>query len=110
MNQNGNVILLMATIIGLIILTSISLPVIMKLIPGVDLIVKIILIFIIFTTVRGYMGNGVLSLVITAILVYFLVLKWWWIASSVWFFTLLLSFGLISVYVWGTSKLIPSGQ
>ena len=108
MNQQGNLIMILTVAIGSIILASISLPVLMKIFPPIDLIVKIIIIFVLFTTVRGYLGTNVLSLIITGILIYFLVLKWWWVASSVWFFTILLSFGLISLFVWGTSKIIPA--
>ena len=108
MNQQGNVVMILSVAIGSIILASISLPVLMKIFPPIDLIVKIMLIFVLFTTVRGYLGTSVLSLIITGILIYLLVLKWWWVTSSVWFFTIMLSFGLISLFVWGTSKIIPA--
>jgi hypothetical protein len=107
MNQQGNVIMILGVAIFLIIGASISLPVLMKFFPAVDLIVKIMLIFVIIMTVRGYLGSSVLTLIISGILIYFLVLKWWWVASGIWFFTILMSFGLISVFVWGTSKIIP---
>ena len=108
MNENGNAIMIIGFAIGSIILASVALPVVMKLVPAADLIVKIMLVLVIITTVRQYMGNGVITLIISGILIYFLVLKWAWIASSVWFFTILMSFGLASVFVWGTSKIIPA--
>ncbi len=108
MNEKGNVILILGVAIGLIIFASISLPIVMKVFPPADLIIRIMLVFVIITTVRGYLGSSVLSLIVSGILIYFLVFKWWWLASSVWFFTILMSFGLISIFVWGTSKIIPA--
>lgn len=108
MNQKGGIILVIGVALSLIILSSISLPILMKIFPPLDLIVKIVLIFLIITTVRGYLGSSVLTLIVSGILIYFLVLKWWWVTSSVWFFTTLLTFGLLSLFVWGTSKVIPS--
>jgi hypothetical protein len=110
MNSRGNVLLIIGFAIGAIIFASVSLPILMKFFPAVDLIVKIILIFVIITTVRQYLGNNVLTLIVSGILIYFLVLKWAWVASSIWFFTILMSFGLASVFVWGTSKIIPAQQ
>jgi hypothetical protein len=108
MNNNGGVILVIGIVLGLIILSSISVPILMKVFPPLDLIVKIILIFVIITMVRGYLGSSIMTLIISGILIYFLILKWWWITSSVWFFTTLLTFGLLSLFVWGTSKIIPT--
>jgi len=110
MNEKGNVLLIIGVAIGAIILASLTMPILMKLVPAADLIVKIMLVFVIITTVRNYMGNGVITLIISGILIYFLVFKWAWLASGVWFFTILMSFGLASVFVWGTSKIIPSQQ
>lgn len=107
MNNKGNFLLIIGVALGFILLASISLPVIMKIFPAADIIVRIMLIFVIFTMVRGYLGNGTMSLIISGILIYLLVFKWWWLSSSVWFFTILMSFGLVSVFVWGTSKIIP---
>lgn len=108
MNNKGNILLVIGVAIALIIFSSISLPILMKIFPPLDIIVKIILIFLIITTVRGYLGSSVMTLIVSGILIYFLILKWWWVTSSVWFFTTLLTFGLLSLFVWGTSKIIPA--
>jgi hypothetical protein len=108
MNEDGSFLMVIGVALGLIILSSVSLPIIMKLFPPADLIIKIILIFVIITTVRGYLGSSVITLIVSGILIYFLILKWWWVTSSVWFFTTLLTFGLLSLFVWGTSKIIPA--
>lgn len=108
MNEKGNALMVIGVALGLIVMASISLPIMMKIFPPMDLIVKIILIFVIITTVRGYLGSSVMTLLISGILIYFLILKWWWVTSSIWFFTTLLTFGLLSLFVWGTSKIIPS--
>jgi hypothetical protein len=107
MNQQGNILMILGVAIFLIIGAAVSLPLLMNFFPALDLIVKIMLIFVIIMTVRGYLGSSVLTLIVSGVLIYFLVLKWWWVASGVWFFTILMSFGLISVFVWGTSKIIP---
>ncbi|MDD4251325.1 MAG: hypothetical protein PHX27_04005 [Candidatus ainarchaeum sp.] len=108
MNENGGALMTIGVAISLIIAVSISLPILMKVFPPLDIIVKIILIFVIITMVRGYLGSSVLTLIISGILIYFLILKWWWVTSSIWFFTTLLTFGILSLFVWGTSKIIPS--
>jgi hypothetical protein len=77
------------------------LPAVMFLFPTADIIIRIILIFTIVTTVRGYLGNGILTLIFSGILIYFLVIKWWWIGAAGWFFITLLSLGVFGVITWG---------
>ncbi len=97
-NQKGNLLLIIvAVMIGVVLL----LPVLMKVFPPADIIVRIILVFVILTTVRGYLGNGIMTLIISGILIYFLVFKWAWLGASVWLFITLLSIGFFGVIVWG---------
>ncbi|MEK6958516.1 MAG: hypothetical protein AABW59_00560 [archaeon] len=104
MNEKGNLlVIILFVMVGLIFL----LPVLMYVFPPLDIIVRIILVFSIFMTVRGYMGNGILTIIISAILIYFLVFKWWWIGASGFFAMTLLSLGFFGIVVWGTSKIIP---
>lgn len=98
MNQKGNLILLIAiAIIGSVVI----LPVLMTTFEPLNIIVRIILAFTIITTVRGYLGNGALTIIISGILIYFLVIKWWWVASPVWLFTIFMSLNIIGMIVWG---------
>ncbi|MDD3159961.1 MAG: hypothetical protein PHQ98_03270 [Candidatus ainarchaeum sp.] len=97
-NQKGNLLIIIAlAIIGVVFL----LPLIMKYFPAADILVRIILIFTIVTTVRGYLGNSILTLLFSGILIYFLVIKWWWLGAAGWFFLTLLSMSGMGVIVWG---------
>ena len=103
MNQKGNFILIaIGIMIGIIIL----LPISMYLFQPIDIIVKIMLIFVIFSTVKGYLGNGVLTLIISGILIYFLVIKWWWVGATGFFAITLASFGLFSIITWGSKTVM----
>jgi len=75
MNNRGMLPVFALIVIALV--AVIALPaVIMVLIPEADLIIRIILVFLIFMTVRGYLGSGIPTIIITGVLVYFLVIKW----------------------------------
>jgi hypothetical protein len=66
------------------------------------LIIRVILAFLIFSMVRGYLGNTTISIVITGILIYLLVIKHAYISATVSFVLLvLLAFGAFSVVIWG---------
>ena len=106
MNQKGNLILI---IIGVMILAVIILPILMKFFLPIDIIVRIILVFAIVTTVRGYLGNSILTLLISGILIYFLVIKWWWVGAIGWVFITMLSIGFFGVIVWGVGTSLRKG-
>jgi hypothetical protein len=103
MNEKGNFILIA---FGLMILLIVLLPVLMYSFQPIDIIVKIFLIFVLFSTVRGYLGNGVLTLIISGILIYFLVIKWWWVGAMGWFALTLAGFGLFSMITWGSKTVL----
>lgn len=99
LNEKGNIIFII--LIGMACLI-ILLPAVMYLFEPADFIIRIILAFLIFTTVRGYLGSGVVSLLVTGILIYILVIKHAYIAASGAFtLMVLLTFGIFSVVVWG---------
>ena len=103
MNQRGNFILIaMAVMIAVVLL----LPISMYLFQPIDIIVKIMLIFVIFTTVKGYLGNGVLTLIISGILIYFLVIKWWWVGATGFFAITLGTMGLFGIMTWGSKTVM----
>jgi hypothetical protein len=62
---------------------------------------QVILIFAIYTTIRGFLGDGPLTLVFSAILIYLLAFKWFYITSTFYVFTFLMGLGFTSVIVWG---------
>ena len=106
MNENGNLLIIVAlAIIGFIVL----LPIAMYTFQPLDIIVRIILVFVIITTVRGYLGNGILTLFVSGILIYFLVIKWWWVGAMGWFTITLLSIGFLGVIVWGFGTTLRKG-
>jgi hypothetical protein len=103
LDEKGNFILIA---IGLMLALVFLLPVLMYFIPAIDIIVKVILVFVIYRTVQGYLGNGVLTLVISGILIYFLVIKWWWIGATGWFAITLATFGIFSTVTWGSKTVM----
>ena len=99
MNQNGNMILLI--LFAFVILLLIP-PIIMMVFPLADIIIRIVLALIIFMTVRGYLGNSPVSLIISVILIYFLVIKWAYFTASAYIFLFfLMGFSFLSVIIWG---------
>ncbi len=96
--QRGNVLIFI--IIGILIILILP-PIIMHVFPMAGLVFQILMIFIIYSTVRGYMGEGPLTIIISGILIYFLVFKYRDITASLWVFQLLLGIQFISVLVWG---------
>ncbi len=102
-NEKGNFIFIaLALMIGLVII----LPVLMVAFPPLNIIVRIMLVFVIFTTVRGFLGNGVLTIIISGILIYMLVIKWWWIGATGWFAITLATFGLFGIVTWGSKTVL----
>jgi hypothetical protein len=100
MNEKGAIPILVFILIGLAVLAL--LPVILSAaFWQVKLVMQLILIFVIYTTVRSYIGDSPLTIVFSAILIYLMVFKWFYIVSSAWVFTFLMGFGFMSVIVWG---------
>lgn len=103
MNEKGNMLIVIVfLLIGIVVL----LPLLMAVFPPLDIIVRIILVFSIFMTVRNFLGNGVLTIIISGILIYFLVIKWWWIGASGWMAITLASLGVFGVVVWGSQTVM----
>lgn len=98
MNNKGN---LLFVIIAALAASVIILPILMHMFQPLDILVRIILAFTIIATVRGYLGNGALTIIVSGILIYFLVIKWWWIASPIWLFTIFLSLNILGTIIWG---------
>lgn len=98
MNEKGNILLIILGAFLVLLLIPILLTTVFW---QVKLIAQIIFIFIIYSTVRGFMGPGSISLIISAVLIYFLVFKYFEIALSLYIFQLLLGLQFLSVVVWG---------
>jgi hypothetical protein len=98
MNQNGNLIIFVA--IGFLVILILPF-VVFQFFPVVRIIFQILAVFMIYATVRGYLGNNIVSIIVSAIFIYFLVFKYADIFASVWFLATLLTFGFGSVVMWG---------
>lgn len=98
MNQKGNVVLFI--LLGFIVLAVLA-PIVMILFKPADIIMRILLVFLIFTIVRGYLGDGILSIIVSAILIYFLAFKYAYITASAYVLYTLMGFSFLSVIVWG---------
>lgn len=98
MNEKGNVILFI--IIGFIVLALIPV-VITSFFWQAKLLMQIVLIFVIYTTVRGFLGSGPLVLIVSAVLIYFMVFKYFEIFLSLYILQTLLGLGFMSTIVWG---------
>lgn len=98
MNEKGQLIIFILIAFAFILLLP---PLILHLFPFADILFKILMIFIIFSTVRGYIGDGVITWAISGILIYFLVFKYTDITASLYVFQLLLAVGFGSVIMWG---------
>ncbi len=79
-------------------------PLVMKLFPAADLLMRVFLAIMIFATVRAHIGSNALTVIISAALIYLLVIKHAYITASLYvFFYVLLAFNFFSVIIWGIS-------
>ncbi|MDO8427658.1 MAG: hypothetical protein Q7S92_00415 [Candidatus Diapherotrites archaeon] len=99
MNSKGN--LFIFALLGFIVVAAIP-PLIMMFFPAADIIMRLILIFTLYSTVKGYLGSGMIPLLLSAILIYLLVIKHAFLTTSIFvFFYVLLAFNFLSVIIWG---------
>jgi len=95
----GNLLLM---ILAAFILLAALPPIIMILFPMADLIMRFIMIILIYINVRGYLGNGIPTLIVSAALIYTIVIKHAYLGASIYvIFYVLLMFQFLGVIVWG---------
>jgi hypothetical protein len=103
-NERGNFLLI---VLALFLVVSLLPPLIMILFPQADLLMRIILALIIFTTVRGYIGDGIITILISGALIYVLVIKWAYLTASLYIiFYVFLTFSVFSVILWGLNSVL----
>ncbi len=102
MNEKGNLILLVILAFGVVLIIP---PIVIELFPPAKWAFAIIMMFVIFSTIRQYLGDGVITWVLSAVFIYFLVFKYLLITASLWVFQLLLAVGFSSVVMWSISLL-----
>ncbi len=98
MNGRGHIIVFI--LIGFVVLALLPVLITTLFWPA-KVLMQIIMIFVLYTTVRGFLGPGNLSLIVSAVLIYFMVFKWFEIFLSLYILQLLLGLGFLSTIVWG---------
>jgi hypothetical protein len=84
----------------IVIICVMLLPTIITLfIPQFDWIFKLVLIFSIYSFVRGFLGDSSLTLLLSGILIYFMAFKYAELFTSLWFISVILGFGLSNLLV-----------
>ncbi len=107
MNEKGFVPPMILLIVGAFLIVLIIPPILLTLFPFVRLIFQIAMIFMIYIMVKGYIGDGPLTLIISGILIYFLVFKYTLLTSTLWVFQTLLMYSFFSMVIWGVGTQTP---
>ena len=94
MNSQGNVLIFILIAFAVVLLIP---PVIITIFPPAKYLFALIMVFMVFSTVRAYLGDGIPTWIISGILIYFLVFKYLLVTSSLWVFQILLGVGFGSV-------------
>lgn len=101
LNEKGMVQIFILILIALIAVVALP-AIVMKVFPAADLIIRIILVFLIFTTVRGYLGSGIPTIIVSGVLIYFLVIKWAYFTAAAYVAVyFLLSLQVFSIIIFG---------
>ena len=100
MNQKGGLIMI---IFVLFIVVGFLPWILMSIVPQAKILIQLILIFTLYTTVRGYLGSGPLTLIISGILIYILVIKYAAFSSGIYLYTIVIQVGVSSMLIWGTN-------
>ncbi|MCX8190454.1 MAG: hypothetical protein N3F05_04485 [Candidatus Diapherotrites archaeon] len=104
MSQRG-IHLMVLIFVALFVLLLLP-PIIMAIFKPADLLIRILLTIMIFATVRNMLGSNALTIVISSVLVYILVIKYAPITASLYiFFFVLLAYNFIAAVMWGLTRL-----
>ncbi len=91
-----------------VLIVALAPAVIMVLFEPAGILIRIIMAFLVFSTVRQYLGNSGLALIVSAILIYFIVIKWAPVAASIYVVVfLLMAVNFFSVLFWGIATNMP---
>lgn len=107
MNQRGNLLLYFLLILVVLMVLAML---ILWLIPEARIVMAIILAFSIYMNVRGSIGDGVPTIVITAILVYFLVFKYFFLSSGFFLITMVIAYTGAGLITWFARYLFWKGE
>jgi len=100
MNEKGNIL-----IFGLLLFLVVAiLPAIAMMVsPIAKIIIQVILFLSIYMLVRSYMGSGVLTLIVTGVMGYILVIKYPEFTAGIWILSIIVMLGAGGVIIWGLS-------
>ncbi|MFH0905963.1 MAG: hypothetical protein V1824_01335 [archaeon] len=109
LNQRGGLLDILGggmipKILLVLLLVMLSLPLMMMSFPIVKYVVAVIIGFFIYELVVGSLGEGVLSYLITGVLLYFIVFKYLLFSASLMMIYVLLTVGGTSVIIWGLAR------
>ncbi len=107
LNEKGNLILIIIiALVAIIVLPAL----VMAAFPLADIIMRLVLVFLIFSTVRSYLGSNIFTILLSGILIYFLVIKYAYVTATLYvllFF--LLAFNVFSIVIFGIGMGLRKG-
>ena len=98
MDQKGQIGFL---IIGVLLVVILLPAVIISVFPVAKILFQIFSIFMIYSLVKNYLGPGMISILISGVLIWFLVFKYPTLWATIWFFQLLLGVQILSIVTFG---------
>ncbi|MBU1120368.1 MAG: hypothetical protein ABIE23_03945 [archaeon] len=104
MNEKG--IHLIFIILGLFLILAILPTITMWLFPQARIILQIILIFLLYSMVRSYLGSGILTIIISGILIYILVFKYPEFTAGAYILYVAATLMVSSVIIWGAAMFL----
>ncbi len=97
--------MVMQLVIGAIVFLLILPAILMTASPILNIIIRLGLAFIIFSNIRAHFGDSLLTLIISAVLIYILVIKWAIVTAPIYVFLFILvpaQFGSLAVWTIGS--------
>ena len=106
MNSKGHILFL---IIGAFLVLALLPVLITAFFWPAKLLMQVIMVFVIYTTVRGFLGSGNLTLIVSAVLIYLMVFKWFELFLALYILQTLLGLQFLSVVIWGLGTTMRKG-
>ncbi|MCR4368349.1 MAG: hypothetical protein NUV67_00405 [archaeon] len=106
MDSKGHILLI---IVGAFIVIALIPILISVFFWQAKIIMQILMIFVLYTTVRGFLGAGNLTLIVSAVLIYFMVFKWFELFLGLYILQILLGLQFLSVIIWGIGTNMKKG-
>lgn len=91
-------------ILIVILLVVLIIPILTYAFPILKYILMIIIGFVIFGMVAEAFGNNIITFIVVGILLYFLLIKYFYLSTSLFLLYFFLTYGFMSVIIWGTAR------